>query len=84
MSLAHPIHKDYISIKINLDNYDGLMDSREYVQNVRSNLELVIQNNDVMCKILLMIFRRSAQAWYNNLESGSIMSFKDLYVKLFS
>jgi hypothetical protein len=51
---------------------------------MRSNLELVIQNNDVMCKILPIIFRRSAQAWYNNLEFGSIMSFKDLYVKLVS
>jgi hypothetical protein len=43
-----------------LDNYDGLVDPREHVQNVRKNFKLVIQDGDAMYKILLMTFKGSA------------------------
>jgi len=67
---------------MSLDNYDGLVDLREHVQNMHSSLELVIQDNDAMCKILLITFKESACAWYDNLESGSIEEFRDLWPKL--
>ena len=33
--------KDSVAVKANLDNYDGLTNLREHVQNIRSILELV-------------------------------------------
>lgn len=42
---AFPIH-DYMSNNANLENYGGLIDHKEYIQNVRSILELVIQVNN--------------------------------------
>jgi hypothetical protein len=33
---------------MSLDNYDGLVDLRERVQNMLSSLELVIQDSDAM------------------------------------
>jgi len=35
-----------------LDNYDDLADSREHIQNVQDSLELFIQDNDWIWKIL--------------------------------
>lgn len=75
------IPNEYISTNMILDNYDGFVDLREHVQNVRKNFELVIQDGDAMYKILLMTFKGSAWAWYNNLKLGSIMGFNDLCVK---
>jgi len=55
---------------------------REYVQNVQSSLEIVMQDNYAMCKIFPITFRGSVCAWYNNLESGSLTSLGDLCTKL--
>jgi hypothetical protein len=38
--------EDYFSMKISLDNYDGLANLREHVQNMHSSLKLIIQDND--------------------------------------
>jgi len=76
------IRIDYIPTQITLNNYDGLTDPKEHIQNVRSSLELVIQDNHNMWKILLMTFKGAVRAWYNNMESGSIANFNDLYIKL--
>jgi hypothetical protein len=65
--------KEYLSAKMNLDNYDT--DPREHIQNVRGSLKLVIHDNDVMCKILPTTFIENMRIWYNNLKSGSILSF---------
>jgi hypothetical protein len=65
-----------------LDNYDGLVDPREHVQNMGNNLELVIQDSYAMCKIFSITFRGSVRARYNNLESDSITSFSKLCTKL--
>ena len=65
-----------------LDMYDGSTDPREHIQNVRGSLELVIHDNDVMCKILPTTFRGNVRRWYNNLKSGSILGFQDLCAKL--
>lgn len=65
-----------------LDNYDDLVDPREHVQNIQSNLELVIKDSYVMCKILLETFISLVCAWYNTLELGSITSFGELCTKL--
>jgi hypothetical protein len=35
-------------MKTSLDNYDGLVDPREHVQNIRSSLELIIQDRDLI------------------------------------
>jgi hypothetical protein len=51
------VPKEYLSAKMNMDKYDGLTNPREHIQNVRGSLELVIYDNDVMCKILPTIFR---------------------------
>jgi hypothetical protein len=74
--------KDYISIKMSLKNYNGLTDLRKHVQNMSGSLELVINDNDSMCKILLITFWGFAHAWYNNLEPNSIKRFSDLCTKL--
>jgi len=76
------VRKEYLSVKMNLDKYDGLTDPQEHIQNMRRSLELVIHDNDVICKILLTTFRGDVRIWYNNLKSGSILSFQDLYAKL--
>jgi hypothetical protein len=49
---------------------------------VYSILELVIQDSELMWKIIPITFRESAHAWYNNLESSSIKGFNDLCLKL--
>jgi hypothetical protein len=54
--------EDYFSMKISLDNYDGLANLREHVQNMHSSLELIIQDNDRMCKIFPTTFRGFARA----------------------
>lgn len=53
---------DYISAKVNLDNYKGLIDLQEHIQNVRSLLELVIQDIDIICKVLQTTLCGSAHA----------------------
>lgn len=40
--------KDFITTKINLDNYDNLTDPRNHVQNIRNSIELVIQDTNAM------------------------------------
>jgi len=50
------IPRDYFSIKMSLDNYDGLVDSRELMQKVQNSLELVIQDSNAMRKILHKTF----------------------------
>ena len=62
-------------MKMNLDKYDGLAYPQEHIQNVRGGFELVIHDNDVMCKILPTTFIVNVRTWYNNLKSGSILSF---------
>jgi hypothetical protein len=73
---------DYISTKISMDNYDGLANLMKHVQNMCSSLDLVIQHNNVICKIFLTTFRGSARICYNNLDLGSIEKFSDLFSKL--
>jgi hypothetical protein len=65
--IEHRLSKDYI--------FKG-------VQNMRSSLELVIQDCDSMCKIFPITIRGSVHAQYNNLEPKSIKGFNDLSVKL--
>jgi hypothetical protein len=50
------LSKKFVTAKANLDNYDGLTDSREHIQNVRSTSELVTIKSDVMCKVFLITF----------------------------
>jgi len=42
----------------------------------------VMQDNNIMYKILLTIFRGSMRSWYHSLELGFIFYFSDLYSKL--
>jgi len=76
------ISKDHIFTKMTLNNYDGLTDPREYIQNVQGSLELDIQGSHAMCKIIPITFRGLIRVWYNNLESDSITSSSDLYANL--
>lgn len=54
----------------------------KHVQNMCSSLDLVIQHNNVICKIILTTFRGSARICYNNLDLGSIEEFSDLCSEL--
>ena len=47
-----------------------------------SNLDLIIQDHDSMCKVLSITLERCVHTLYNNLESNSIEGFNDLYAKL--
>jgi len=76
------LFKDRVSIKANLDNYKQLINPREHTQNMRSILELVTQDIDAMCKVLLTTFSRSARVWYYNLEPNSILYFYNLNSQL--
>jgi hypothetical protein len=67
--------KDFITTKINLDNYDNLTDPRNDVQNIRNSIELVIQDTNAMWKTPPTTFRGSAKVWYESLELGSILDF---------
>lgn len=42
----------------------------------------MMQDNNIMYKILLTIFRGSMRSWYHSLELGFIFCFSDLYSKL--
>lgn len=44
-----------------MDNYDDLVDLRKYVKNMHSSLELVIQDNDSICKIFPITFHGSVR-----------------------
>jgi hypothetical protein len=57
------IPRDYLATKKTLDNYDGLTDPREHVQNIYNSLKLVVQDSHAMCKILPATFRGSIRAW---------------------
>ena len=63
-----------------MDNYDSLADLIEHVQNLRNNLELIIQDHDSICKIFITTFKESARTWYN--KPKFIEGFSDLYTKL--
>jgi hypothetical protein len=69
-------------MNMSLENYDGLADQWEHMKNIRCNLELIIQDDDSMCKIFTSTFRGFACAWYNNLKPNSIEGFSDLSAKL--
>jgi hypothetical protein len=49
------LSQDYVSVKANLGNYNGLTNSREHIQNIQSILDLVTQDNDAGCKVLIVI-----------------------------
>ena len=69
-------------MKMSLDNYDGLTDPREHVQNVHSSLESIIQDSDSMCMIFPTTFKGSVRAWYNNLKPNYIEGFSNPHTKL--
>ena len=45
-------------MKMNLDNCDGLIDPREHAYDIMKNLDLFIQDNNTMSKMLSTIFYR--------------------------
>jgi hypothetical protein len=47
---------------MNLDNYDGLFNPKEHVHNMRSSLELVVQDSKATSKVLSTIFWGSTRA----------------------
>jgi len=55
---------DFIVTKINLNNYDNLFDLRKYIYNVKSDLEWVIHDTNIMYKTLPTTFNIYA---YSNL-----------------
>lgn len=78
------LFKDYVIIKPTLENYEGLTYIQEHIENIKSILELVIQDDDVMSKVLPTMVCRFAQVWYHNLESSFFLHFQDLSSKLIS
>jgi hypothetical protein len=74
--------EEYFFMNMSLDNYDGLADPREHVQNMHDSLDMIIQDHDSICKIFPTTFKWSVHYWYNNLEPYFIEDFSDLYAKL--
>jgi hypothetical protein len=78
---------EVVSAKVSLNNYKGLTgltEPWEYVQNIRSILDFVTQDNDIMCKIISITLRGFAHTWFHKLEHGFILHFQDLSSKLIS
>jgi len=65
-----------------LNNYNELTYLKKHVQNVCNSPKLIIQDNLIMCKILLITFKGSIRAWYNNLKPGLVISFNDLCLRI--
>jgi len=78
------LSKECFLVKTNLNNYDGIIYPRKHIQNIRRILDLLTQKSDVMWKVLLMIFYRSARVWYHSFEPDFIFGLYDLYIKLIS
>jgi hypothetical protein len=73
--------------KENLDNYNGLINSRKHIHNVQNILDLVTKkkkNINVMCKVFLTIQYIYVWVWYHNLEPSSITGFCDHHIRLIS
>jgi len=62
--------KYFMASKMNFDKYEGLSNPRKHIQNMRSSLELVMQDLKVMYKVFPITFKRSTRAWYHNLKPG--------------
>jgi hypothetical protein len=56
------LSQDCMSENKDLNNYNGLIDPREHIQNTWSNLEPVIQDSGAMYKMLLTMFCGSTWA----------------------
>jgi uncharacterized membrane protein len=57
--LCTHLTKKYEAAKVNLNNYDGLIDPGKYVQKIISIIELVKTKSDAMCKISPTTFHGS-------------------------
>jgi hypothetical protein len=55
--LSTRLPEDYVFMKTSLNNYDGLANPKEHVQNMHNNLELIFQDCDSICKIFHTTFR---------------------------
>lgn len=82
--LHNHLSKHFITVKVNLDNYNGLINPRKHIKNVRNILESVITKNDAMCKIFLTMFCGSLKAWYHGFDHGFILCSYNLFVELIS
>lgn len=78
------LFKNLISSKVSLKNYEGLTNLHEHIQNIKSIIKLITQDNDVMCKVLLAALHGSTRAWYHSLEFVFILHFRDFNSKLIS
>lgn len=78
------LFKDIISSKVSLKNYKGLTNLHEHIQNIKSILKLITQDNDVMCKVLLATLLGSTRAWYHSLQFVFILHFRDFNSKFIS
>jgi hypothetical protein len=78
------ISKHFITVKVNLDNYDGLTNPRERIKNVRNILESVTRKNDAICKIFPSTFCGYLKAWYYSFALGSILGPYNLFVEIIS
>jgi hypothetical protein len=57
--LRSRLFKDYVFIKENLDNYDGITNPKEHIKKMQNILELVKQDNNSLYKFLSTIFHGS-------------------------
>ncbi|XP_021623842.1 uncharacterized protein LOC110623222 [Manihot esculenta] len=58
--------------------YDGAGNPREHILNYKTFIELQTLSDALMCKAFPTTLTGLARAWFNNLEAGSIKSFRDL------
>lgn len=68
-----PAHYKYAKIT----NYDGREEPDEHLSHFEN---MVMYGDQIKCKIFLTTLVDTAQRWFEKLEPGSILSFKDLHL----
>jgi hypothetical protein len=61
-----------------LENFDGLRDSLDYLDSFRTVMRLQGASDEIMCRTFPTNLRGSVRVWFNQLETESIDTFAQL------
>lgn len=61
-----------------MEAYDGIENTRDYVINYKTFMELQTHSDALLCKVFPIILTEVALTWFNNVETKSIKTFMDL------
>lgn len=65
-----------------LANFDGCIDSYEYVASINTHMTIIETPDSLKCKLLSNTFRDSIIRWYMGLPQLSVIKCQDLVKKL--